>query len=460
VVQRIAQVPGVEGVSPFVESEMMMSSSISYAGIVVRGIEWERAAHTSRLASTIKSGELAWLDRPNEARRRPMRFAPSTLLPGEGSAEGSGVDYERLQREASAAIERLEKANRDIERLRQKVNAATGVTGSGDPDEGSGMPALPGLAEGSGMPALPGLAEGSGMPALPGLAEGSGMPALPVRDLADRPAAGLLEYPGCVLGTELADMLAVDVGSVVNIIDPEGDVGPTGFIPRSRPFRVVALFYTGLYEYDSKLVFTRLDVGRGLMRLPAGSVTGVEVRGADLDRSTELRDAVTASLAATGASGLEARDWKELNRNLFGALKLEKLVMYCVLSIIIIVASFAIVCVLMMIVIEKRREIAIVKSMGATGRSIGRIFWYEGAIIGGLGTLIGLAVGLGGVIYLLEVGFPLDPNVYYIDRLPVDVDPIEVLAVVLVAFPLSLLATIYPSVQAAALDPISGLRND
>ncbi len=286
------------------------------------------------------------------------------------------------------------------------------------------------------------------------------MPALPVRDLADRPAAGLLEYPGCVLGTELADMLAVDVGSVVNIIDPEGDVGPTGFIPRSRPFRVVALFYTGLYEYDSKLVFTRLDVGRGLMRLPAGSVTGVEVRGADLDRSTELRDAVTASLAASGASGLEARDWKELNRNLFGALKLEKLVMYCVLSIIIIVASFAIVCVLMMIVIEKRREIAIVKSMGATGRSIGRIFWYEGAIIGGLGTLIGLAVGLGGVIYLLEVGFPLDPNVYYIDRLPVDVDPIEVLAVVLVAFPLSLLATIYPSVQAAALDPISGLRND
>lgn len=434
----LRKLPEVKGASAYLESDMMMSSNVSYSGIVLRGIDWKQTAETSGLLKTIRAGEISWLDTPDKARRRTLWPVPPEGS-AEGSAEGSGMEnYRRLKERAEAAMKKLEAANAELDRLQRRMEGRAEASGSAEP-----------VAEASGaMPPLPGMEEAA-MPPLPGMEKGSLQPSAPPVSL-----------PGCAVGTELADALGLDVGDAVNLIDPEGDIGPTGFIPRSRPFRVVAIFYTGLYEYDSRLVFTNLDVARGLLRVGPGMASGIEVRGQNLDDATALRDAVAARLTALGRTTLRAADWKELNRNLFQALRLEKIAMYFVMSITIVVASFAVVCVLLMIVIEKRREIAIVKSMGAGAADIGLIFRLLGGHIAIIGTVVGLAMGLLAILYLMTIGIPLDPNVYYIDRLPVSVEATEIIAVVFAALLLGFGATIQPAREAARLDPVSALRHD
>ena len=442
----LRKLPEVRGASAYLESDMMMSSNVSYSGIVLRGIEWKETAETSGLLKTIRAGEISWLDTPDKARRHALWPGPGAGSgEGSGSGDGSGMEnYRRLKARADAAMAKLEAANAELERLRKRMEQGEGSAVA----EASGvMPPLPGTEEAA-MPPLPGMEEAA-MPPLPGMEEAGTAPLLPEVSL-----------PGCAVGTELADALGLDVGDAVNLIDPEGDIGPTGFIPRSRPFRVVAIFYTGLYEYDSRLVFTALDVARGLLRVGPDAASGIEVRGQDLDGATRLRDAVAARLAATGHRSLKAADWKELNRNLFQALRLEKIAMYFVMSITIVVASFAVVCVLLMIVIEKRREIAIVKSMGASAADIGLVFRLLGGHIALIGTAFGLGMGLLAILYLMTIGIPLDPNVYYIDRLPVSVEAAEIIAVVVAALLLGVAATIQPAREAARLDPVSALRHD
>lgn len=431
----LRRLPEVRGASAYLESDMMMSSNVSYSGIVLRGIDWKQTAETSGLLKTIRAGEISWLDTPDKARRHALWPGPGDGSgSGDGSGAGSGMEnYRRLKARAEAAMAKLEAANAELERLRQRMEQGEGSA----PSEASG-----------GMPPLPGMEEAA-MPPLPGMEQSVTAPLLPEVSL-----------PGCAVGTELADALGLDVGDAVNLIDPEGDIGPTGFIPRSRPFRVVAIFYTGLYEYDSRLVFTALDVARGLLRVGPDVASGIEVRGQDLDGATALRDAIAARLAASGRSTLKAADWKELNRNLFQALRLEKIAMYFVMSITIVVASFAVVCVLLMIVIEKRREIAIVKSMGAGAGDISLIFRLLGGHIALIGTAFGLGMGLLAILYLMTIGIPLDPNVYYIDRLPVSVEAVEIIAVVVAALLLGVAATIQPAREAARLDPVSALRHD
>ena len=153
-------------------------------------------------------------------------------------------------------------------------------------------------------------------------------------------------------------------------------------------------------------------------------------------------------------------DWKELNRSLFYALKLEKIAMFVVLTFIILVASFSIIAMLIMIVIEKGREIAVLKSLGATDGGIMRTFIFQGTVIGTVGATIGLAGGLVICFLLEKVGFPLDPDVYYISTLPIDINLEEIVSVVVCAILISILATIYPSIQAARLKPVDGLRDD
>ena len=421
----IRTLPEVKGASAYLESDMMMSSNVSYSGIVLRGIDWKETAETSGLLKTIRAGEISWLDSPDKARRRQLWPPPSGSGEGSGSGDGSGMEnYRRLRQRADEAMQKLEAANEELEKLRLRMEGRAEASGSDEAEASGGMPPLPGMEQG-GMPSSP-----------------------PV------------SLPGCAVGTELADALGLDVGDAVNLIDPEGDIGPTGFIPRSRPFRVVAVFYTGLYEYDSRLVFTKLDVARGLLRVGPEVASGVEVRGQNLDDATALRDAVLARIADLGRKDLKAADWKELNRNLFQALRLEKIAMYFVMSITIVVASFAVVCVLLMIVIEKRREIAIVKSMGAGAADISLIFRILGGHIAIIGTAVGLGMGLLAILYLMTIGIPLDPNVYYIDRLPVSVEAVEIIAVVVAALLLGLAATIQPAREAARLDPVSALRHD
>lgn len=290
--------------------------------------------------------------------------------------------------------------------------------------------------------------EGSGMPSLFG--EEDEMPAIE----GDRPADRARDIPGLLIGPELAKALQVRLGDEVNVVTPRGEIGPMGPIPRSRPFRIVGIFYSGMYEYDANFAYTGLD--DAIDFLDYEGPTGIEVKTVDVDASVGIARLIQEAMGDT----VRVLDWQELNRSLFFALKLEKIAMFVVLTFIILVASFSIVAMLIMIVIEKGREIAILKSMGATDGGVMRTFMLQGTVIGCVGAFAGLILGLTICYVLATVGLPLDSEVYYISTLPVEVDPMEIVLIVVCAIVISLLATLYPSFQAARLRPVEGLRYD
>ncbi len=269
--------------------------------------------------------------------------------------------------------------------------------------------------------------------------------------------------PGLVIGRELAKTLHVYVGDEVTLVSPLGDLGPMGVLPKTRKYRIAAIFYSGMYEYDATHVYTTLDEAQSYFGSP-GQVTSIEVKvdyAEDADRLTPL---VTAAVAqaptSAGASRppLRVRDWREMNKNLFSALKLERIATFLILSIEIIVASFCIICTLLLMMTEKAKEIAILKALGATDGLILRTFMTEGIIIGGMGTVIGVSTGLALCTGLAWFGLRLDPDVYYIDRLPIDVNVWDYGAVTLAALTICTVATLFPAKQASQLRPVDGLR--
>ncbi|MDW7711944.1 MAG: lipoprotein-releasing ABC transporter permease subunit [Deferrisomatales bacterium] len=262
------------------------------------------------------------------------------------------------------------------------------------------------------------------------------------------------DVPGLLVGREMARGMGLFVGDVVQVVSPAGSPTPLGLVPRMRAFRVSGIFASGMYEYDTSFLFTDLETAQDFLRLGEG-VSGIEVGTRDLYGADRVARAIEARLGP----GYWTRDWMEMNRNLFSALKLEKIVMFVILALIVVVAAFNIAATLIMVVLEKARDIGILKSMGATGRSIRRIFMLEGLVIGGLGTGAGLLGGWVLCVLLKRYRFiDLPSDVYYIDTLPVVMKP-EVFALVAVcAVALSFLATLYPSWQAARMDPVEILR--
>jgi lipoprotein-releasing system permease protein len=260
--------------------------------------------------------------------------------------------------------------------------------------------------------------------------------------------------PGIVVGQELARALRVFVGDEVNVVSPFGDLGPAGPQPKSRPFRVAAIFYSGMYEYDSKFAYMDLEEAQRFFGT-GEAVTGLELKVHDVDQARAVMGRIVFEL---GGWPFRAKDWGELNRSLFSALQMEKVVMAVILGFIVLVASFIIVATLIMLVLEKTREIAVLKSMGAGVPSVMKIFVAEGVIIGAVGTAFGLLLGLGTCLLIDRVGIPLDPEVYYISNLPVRIEPAQFAGVALTALVLSYLATIYPATKAARLRPVDGLR--
>jgi len=262
-----------------------------------------------------------------------------------------------------------------------------------------------------------------------------------------------IEKPAIILGKELALRLGVFVGDTVNVVSPPaGPISAIGMVPKIRTFALVALFQSGMYEYDSSLAYIDLAEAQKFFNM-GQTVTGVEIKVADVFRAAETARSVEQSLGFVYG----ARDWMQMNRNLFSALKLEKTMMFLLLVLITIVASFNIVSTLTMIVTEKQKEIAILKAMGATRKSIRRIFMLNGLIIGLSGTAIGIPLGYT-FLWLIQTFWTLDPSVYYISRIPVHVQAMDVFLVAGSAIVISFAATVYPSLQAAKLEPVAALR--
>jgi len=262
------------------------------------------------------------------------------------------------------------------------------------------------------------------------------------------------DLPAIIVGEDLyLRTLHVLVGSTIDVACPLCGVGPTGPEPRMKRFRVAGHFYSGMYEFDSKLAYVSLAEAQKFLRLP-GEVTGIEVRTATPESARAVAAAITRALGA----GYEARSWEELNQELFRALRLEKIAMFVVLAFIALVASFSIISNLIMLVTEKGREVAILKSMGAGDGAILRIFVAEGLYIGILGLVVGIAAGIAGCVLMSRYGLPLDPDVYYIHKLPVVMRAGEIAAVALLALGLCCAATLYPALLASRLRPVAGLR--
>ena len=272
-------------------------------------------------------------------------------------------------------------------------------------------------------------------------------------------SAGL---PGILIGRELAKNLGVFLFETVHVVSPAGVSTPMGMVPRMKPFVVVGIFESGFYEYDSTLAYISLKNCQEFLNM-GDTVTGIEIRVDDIYKADRIAKAIEKKLGYP----YWGRNWMEMNRNLFSALKLEKRVMFIILSLIVLVAAFNIISALIMIVMEKNKDIAILKTMGATRGGIMKIFIFQGLVVGAIGTFFGSLAGLA-VAFNLEFlsrfveklfGFKILPgDVYYLNELPSQVNYSDVGIIILGTMLISFLATIYPSWRASRLDPAEALR--
>lgn len=263
--------------------------------------------------------------------------------------------------------------------------------------------------------------------------------------------------PGIVLGVSLADRLGLFPGEPVTVVAFQGaELTPTGIQPQMRLFEVTGIFKTGLYQYDTKFSYIDLEQAQELLRME-GTVTGVEFNVVDPWKSGEVAERLSQELGF----GYRVEDWQKQNSSLFSALKLEKFAMGVILLLIVLVASFNIVSTLIMVVHDKVREIGILRTMGLRGSDITRIFMLQGVVIGLVGTSFGTAGGLA-LAWALETYefITLPGDVYFIDRLPVSIDPLDVGFIVAASLLISFLATLYPARQAAGYTPVEAIRHD
>ena len=267
---------------------------------------------------------------------------------------------------------------------------------------------------------------------------------------------------GIILGKELARRLGVQRDDVVSMVAPASRVTPMGLIPKTKLFKVVGFFESGMFEYDSNLAFISIYSAQKFFSMK-GKVSGIEIRVEDIEQA----DQVAAEIQQSLGFPYYARDWMQMNKNLFSALRLEKIVMFIILILIILVAAFNIVSTLFMVVMEKNKEIAILKSMGASRSSIMKIFSYQGLIIGIVGTAVGCVGGFTVVPNLNEiVGFIEDlfgitafpSDVYYLDKIPSDIQYFDSFLIVVFSIVICFLASLYPAWRASRLDPVEGLR--
>jgi lipoprotein-releasing system permease protein len=270
------------------------------------------------------------------------------------------------------------------------------------------------------------------------------------------------DLPGIILGVELAKHLSVSINDTIQVISPLGTMTPMGMMPKMKRFRVKGIFQSGMYEYDNTMAYVSLEGAQKFFSMGA-HVTGIEIKTDDIYHVKGIGKEIRQKMGFP----FWTKDWMEMNRNLFAALRLEKIAMFIILVLIVLVAAFNIISTLIMVVMEKHKDIAILKSMGAPSKGILKIFVIEGLVIGVVGTVLGVILGLGAAFNLEKItgfvenlfGFKiLSSDVYYIDKLPSQVNPFDVGMIVMTAILISLLATLYPSWRASKLDPAEALR--
>ncbi|MEJ2099377.1 MAG: lipoprotein-releasing ABC transporter permease subunit [Desulfobacterales bacterium] len=263
------------------------------------------------------------------------------------------------------------------------------------------------------------------------------------------------EVPGIVLGKELARNLGVIEGDMIYLISPRGMLSPIGHVPAMKQFRVTGFFLSGMYDYDQTFAFIDLKDAQKMLRMD-DSVTGIDIRVKDIYKAKAIAEKLILKLGFP----YWARDWMQMNKNLFRALKMERLVMAIILILIVLVAAFNIASSLIMLVMGKTRDIAILKAMGATNKSIRKIFVFSGMVIGSIGTALGLCLGLVLCVLLKNYDiYELTGDIYYFTTtLPVKIEISWVIGIASATMVICFLATLYPARQAARLDPVEAIR--
>ncbi|HJS31194.1 MAG TPA: lipoprotein-releasing ABC transporter permease subunit [Alphaproteobacteria bacterium] len=316
------------------------------------------------------------------------------------------------------------------------------------------------------------LVEGQVLATANGVSGGALVRGVRAADLGARPllasnirAGDVADFKGedvAMIGARMANKFGLSLGDNITLISPQGNITAFGTTPRTRAYRIVAVFEVGMFEYDSSFIFLPLEAAQVFFRLGNG-VSGVEVM---LDHPDQVRDARWQISRMLGAN-VRLFDWQQANSSFFNAIQVERNVMFLILTLIILVAAFNIISSLIMLVKDKARDIAILRTMGATRGAVMRIFFLSGASVGVIGTFAGFVLGMLFTANIETIrqwlqsltGTPLfSPEIYFLSRLPAKVDAMEVAAVVLMALGLSFLATIYPSWRAARLDPVEALR--
>ncbi|HEX4351311.1 MAG TPA: FtsX-like permease family protein [Polyangiales bacterium] len=445
VVARARKMPEVAGAAPFIINEMMLAKGNRLSGVLVKGVDPELMPKVLDLPSQLIEGSLQGLRLPGAM--------PATRTPTPEPSEAEPDDLDAYLTEL---------AHKDGEH-----DAAHGGEVAKVPPPSAAKSLPPSAAKNP--PAVPKVDVPTPEAMEAALAQGD-LAALPDDASEDKlieqtaPAAPSVEdkqhLPGIVVGATLARELDIHLNDRVKVISPLTGVdtsmvkSDSGRAPKSRDFRVIGIFQAGFQEYDSKLVYVDLYEAQAFAD-QGDTVVGVEMSLHDIDKSADVALRLERDL---GGGPFHTMDWRELNHNLFTALEMQKVMLSLVIATIIFVAAFNVVATLIMIVLEKRREIAILKAMGAKDSAILQIFLVQGAAIGGVGTGIGLLIGGAICGYLNYFHFPLDPKVYLIDHLPIRTSATEFVSTILIALGICVTATLIPSWWAARMLPAEGVR--
>ncbi len=442
VVEHAEKLPEVTGAAPFVIHEMMLAKGDRLSGVLVKGIEPSRIDDVLDLPSQMVRGKLEGLRLPEAQPPEPKRPAQSAPLPGEEDLD----DYLRALSEPTKPAQ-----------AEPSLKAPVPPVPPLPTEPAAQKPTAP--APSAPIARVPTPEEMEASLAGEDIELPDDDDERAFFDDTDAPKSTGKRLPGVVIGAALAESLELELGDEVRIISPLAGLdtsmwqsGNNG--PRSLDFRVVGVFQAGFQEYDTRLVY--VDIYEAQRFFDHGdAVTGVELRLNDITRAPNVARQLEADL---GGGPYHTMDWQELNHNLFTALEVQKVMLSLVIATIIFVAAFNVIATLIMIVLEKKREIAILKAMGARDTGILSIFLVQGVLIGLIGTAVGLVIG--GLVtgYLSVYEFPLDPKVYLIDHLPVRVSPMEFIYTVLIALAICIVATLVPSYWAARLLPADGVR--